>query len=385
MQIDFPAHPVPSQLHFDSDLSWQWDGYKWGPPPLSRGPVFLVATDFGAAGDGTTDDTAALFEWITACVDRGMPGFLPTGTYMVTKLNVLGIARDLSLYGGPGATIKGFYIPEDVPVTWLDADHTIRPRLKINGITFDNSLRVILTAYGTSSALHLGYFSYHDIRECSFLSTMTREESTADAGLTTVACGSGVIDHCFFRGQADSGLYTSGGSSLDASDDYGDLNITNCYFFECGNSAIVKRQQERILFHGNHVEQCLFGFSNAEGDSSGVTLDPARVCVVSNNLFRRTISRAITAHCGPYVVTGNIIEDWGYFPDGTPNGPPQSAIRWNASNGICSNNIMRFTGTWPEGVADPGRPHMGIRLRPQHDNRSDRRNHLHAARQSILR
>ena len=42
----------------------------------------LSARDYGAVGDGTTDDTAALNAWVTA--SAGKRGYLPAGTYLTT-------------------------------------------------------------------------------------------------------------------------------------------------------------------------------------------------------------------------------------------------------------------------------------------------------------
>jgi hypothetical protein len=47
--------------------------------------IYVNAKDFGATGDGTTDDTAALQAWLTFVVTNRRQGWLPTGTYKITS------------------------------------------------------------------------------------------------------------------------------------------------------------------------------------------------------------------------------------------------------------------------------------------------------------
>lgn len=60
------------------------------------------ARDFGAAGDGVADDTAALQAFFLACV--GKTGVLPPGTYRTNGLNLNGNHHDMHIVGY-GATI----------------------------------------------------------------------------------------------------------------------------------------------------------------------------------------------------------------------------------------------------------------------------------------
>ena len=63
------------------------------------------AQDFGAVGDGATNDTTAILAWITYCITHRVPGYLPcgTGSYMCsgsTRLNWLlnnAAVRDIGL------------------------------------------------------------------------------------------------------------------------------------------------------------------------------------------------------------------------------------------------------------------------------------------------
>jgi hypothetical protein len=54
-----------------------------GADPL-HGPL-NAKLDFGAKGDGTTDDTAALQSFVTYCITNQREGYIPRGTYKVTS------------------------------------------------------------------------------------------------------------------------------------------------------------------------------------------------------------------------------------------------------------------------------------------------------------
>jgi hypothetical protein len=56
---------------------------------------------YGAAGNGSTDDTTALQNWVNALVTNAWEGFCATGTYKVTKtINLTGLATKIRGSGG---------------------------------------------------------------------------------------------------------------------------------------------------------------------------------------------------------------------------------------------------------------------------------------------
>ncbi len=60
---------------------------------------YNAKTDFGAAGDNTTDDTLALQRMFDAMVATGRAGYLPTGEYKITSALTLSTAVGVVLYG----------------------------------------------------------------------------------------------------------------------------------------------------------------------------------------------------------------------------------------------------------------------------------------------
>jgi len=63
-------------------------GYERGEKPLPKAPVIVSVKDFGAKGDGTTDDTAAFREAITKAAGKGAV-MIPAGTYALSGNLVL--------------------------------------------------------------------------------------------------------------------------------------------------------------------------------------------------------------------------------------------------------------------------------------------------------
>jgi len=105
MAINFPDSPTTNDIHTENDLSWKFNGSSWValPTPSVAGNVAYTpagtgavatdvetklresvsVTDFGAVGDGVTDDTAAFTTAATAAGDGAV--FVPAGSYAVTS------------------------------------------------------------------------------------------------------------------------------------------------------------------------------------------------------------------------------------------------------------------------------------------------------------
>ena len=100
---------------------------------------YLSARDFGAVGDGVTDDTEALERLFAAAAERRLAVYFPEGTYMIRR--PLTIKSGMEIYGdGHNSVLKKF------PAAWHkltdaintgvynnDVDHTIT--VKVDGIS----------------------------------------------------------------------------------------------------------------------------------------------------------------------------------------------------------------------------------------------------------
>jgi hypothetical protein len=70
----------------------------------------LNAKNFGAKGDGITDDTAAIQSWLSALASQGGTGFVPSGCYLISQALIQTIAGTaISIKGaGAGNTVLSF-------------------------------------------------------------------------------------------------------------------------------------------------------------------------------------------------------------------------------------------------------------------------------------
>ena len=110
----------------------------------------LNAKDYGAVGDGITDDTAALQAWINDCLVQKIPGYLDSGTYLITSslsvtgtITIRGAGRNMStLAPVVGITAISVVTPNLQPVdfskfsvTYPSAASTGTAGIKVSGTT----------------------------------------------------------------------------------------------------------------------------------------------------------------------------------------------------------------------------------------------------------
>lgn len=82
---------------------FSYTGYRGGGVPLPEVPVVANVKDFGAVGDGTTDDTAAFLAAIEAA--EGGAILVPSGRYLIT--DVLRIGKSRVVLRGEGSGPEG--------------------------------------------------------------------------------------------------------------------------------------------------------------------------------------------------------------------------------------------------------------------------------------
>lgn len=298
-------------------------------------PIFLE--NYGLSTTAA-DNSAAITAWINDCVAQGKPGTcLTPGTYMVVGVNISGITSALEIDVVQGVIFKGTS-GTDAPVIELTGDSlSNRPPFTLRGLTIDNSLRTFVSSDDSGTALQIKWFSNFLIENCSFISTDDYRDGMGDSGISPNQCAKGLINHCYFRGQPDVGIYITGGPSSGMTDDEGDIVVQNCFFDTCSEAGDTKRAYRRVIFTNNTVYQCRTGFHNAE--ASG--LEPGYDMIVASNYFKRCESRVCLAKPGTVLFVNNVIEDWGFDPDGT-NSSFNFAVLWETSNGVCNNNVFLF-------------------------------------------
>lgn len=174
----------------------------------------LNVMNYGAVGNGTTDDRAAIQSAIDAAASGAGGGvvYFPAGTYRVEE--ILFLKSNITLSLEDGATIlnginqashpsivfmTGPFTEDGEQVTWSATEN-----ITISGGTIDmnGELNAGGTAcknlpnIGSSGALALGYCSNITIQNVTFL------DSYKGHAIQLCACSDVVINNCNFKGQA---------------------------------------------------------------------------------------------------------------------------------------------------------------------------------------
>lgn len=147
--------------------------------------------EFGAKGDGTTDDRGAINAAIVqASADGGGVVYMPFGTYRVTdSISLLG---NVSLWGS-GTLSTSISIDDSSNGTLVGAASTLIPAQDIRGITF-GALQA-----NTGTVVSMPVTSNARISDCFFGSGSSNNGTLVDSTTATAIGGSLTLTDCFFQ------------------------------------------------------------------------------------------------------------------------------------------------------------------------------------------
>jgi hypothetical protein len=315
--VSDPA-PVPGfQITLDDGVTTAW--YK-------NTSKDLTPEHCGAAGDGVTDDSDALYTWLMAAAEEGRKAVTLGGkTYMVEDPVIAIIEKGLTVEGVKGTTIKGV-AGEGIVLEIRNnaiSNSALYPDLSFSGLTIDNSLRDFDAAAQSGTGLSLVRMGKAEIFNSRFMGDplfdadpIPANWTKGDSGVTAVTCLDLNIHDNYFAHQPDLALYVSGGPDNDASsDDFGEWKIYSNQLVHCNVGFAAKRQTRRVLFTQNIVRRMLacgyLGTAGALGNG-GVGMISAREQMISNNIFSEMEQRAIELELSAGdVISNNQIIDWG--------------------------------------------------------------------------
>lgn len=330
---------------------------------MIRGAPFNVL-DYGATGDGVTNDTAALQAAITAAAVAGGAVYLPSGTYLMSS--GVTIPSDVSLFGD-GTTSELRRNTSATPFDFITiengAAHISLSNFYINGVTkLDNGtaanrycgIRVWANGGARPNAIHIT--GVH-------IDKTTSGEIQAEGNRGAILledCYDVQIDRCkFYDNRATTILITveNGTTAINTER----IQIEQCYGvgevapfdsdFPTGfGSFISGNSHQDVLVSGCYVDG--FGFSNISMNGPRSTVQN---CISKNskyagiNLGHSTIGE----NCDDSVVDGNIT-----------TGNTFSGIVVTASKNIVVSNNTSYddgnTAPWPalrvlhDSTYDPG-------------------------------
>ncbi len=198
----------------------------------------VSAKDFGAVGDGVTNDKAAVAAANTYAASADKTLFFPAGTYLVNDLTI-----DCDWLGEEGSIIKN----DGTSTVYNFIRITGKTNLRVERLTFDGSVSADPVAWNSGNynsftgaiALHIYNSSQITVRDCTI-----RNSQMSPLRIDT--CSLIHVDDCIIqkgRGNFGDGVYARASSSC---------SITNTTISDVTRAALVTEAGSQ-LFHLSNV------------------------------------------------------------------------------------------------------------------------------------
>jgi hypothetical protein len=265
----------------------------------------ISVKDFGAVGDGVTNDTAA----IQAAVDAAAGGkavFFPAGTY----LGYINVPDDTVLYGeGESSVIK-------LPTA---ANRAVIQSADTSG--GNNNVQIFRLSVDGNRAGQTNLIA-HGIN-------------------IDGACENWLITQCKITNTYGHGLQIRGGGVPANSTVADNIRIIDNYFYSCGNPNAGANGRESVYINQGQFIQILGNSLDGSGrqgialEGSGSASIATRRLIISNNIVRNSLAGGIDDEAnngGQLIITSNYVENC-----------PGAGIRVTGNSGDCvvsDNNIL---------------------------------------------
>lgn len=267
----------------------------------------VSAKDFGATGDGVTDDTAALQAWLTYLGATAGAGYLPIGVYIVSSgltvsaaVNIRGAGTGVGpgLANGPGSIIMckaGFTTGDVLTVTTIYSccfrDFQIAGP---SGGSLSNTSAVPRT---TGAGLHLKGTN-PGTNECSRIENVAF--NGLYIGLQCTLCVDHTVRACYFQCYKQAAYYVDGaGSGVECSAGHVSANK----FF--GDPTAGTTQVAAIISTGGYTNI----FDNVIlGSQYGIQIQVSEhalghIGIKDNNIEEQTVDSVLVNQVDPYTVS----------------------------------------------------------------------------------
>jgi parallel beta-helix repeat protein len=297
-----PTAGTPGRLYRVTDNIrgvWMDTGTQW--EMLS---TVVNVRDFGALGDGTTNDTVAIQSAVTVAGVSGGIVWFPPGTWIISAPVTL--LSNVWLVGSPGAMIKS--------LTLVGGGTPPYSAAYINGSDIDN-VRII-NLHFEDYAEHVSNF-FVVLRRSTRVQILNNKFKYGYFAVALQDCIDYLVQGNIFENSWDVALSTTANEADISGTTYSNGEgriIGNSFKDALGNtgpSAGWITNQGGVQFIGNYVTRC--GLSFEVGYASGEALSQPSVSnvVIANNYFLDNNGPTAIRDCVDCTVTGNVFRSTG--------------------------------------------------------------------------
>lgn len=239
------------------------DGGRWKLQYTSN----VSVKQFGAKGDGTTDDTAS----INAGLAAGIPLFFPLATYNCTAA-LTSTNQNVAISADPGAIVA---FTSGATAGFTFTFNNIIQTLKMSDLTIQTSLVGI--GSGVSATWPVSASSTFKTCQLTnlFITSPGNSNGYFQNGITLSYAWLGEIDNCTIRGQNNTVLMSTGIQLTNHSTDF---KIRGCYVFFAGSGY-----QASSFSESPNISQCYAVYCNLGVDINNGSNAPG--CFVSDCHF----------------------------------------------------------------------------------------------------
>ncbi len=304
----------------------------------------LIVQDYGAKGDGTTDDTAAIQAALDAAAVAGGVVWFPAGSYLISDTLVYGAAT--TLRGVRGASVITNDTGRSDYIMLIPNAAAAVTDVAIEDLTF-NQRSDVFGFTASDQCVSINEVSGITIRNCTFRNVVTMavwcDTKTADTTTRNVR-----IEGCWIENSLGGGVSLFG--------DVQDVVITRNRIEHCRDDAIAlqdlatgERPMNAVISHNTLLNN---DRRNVTGSTPhAVLIYGCENVTVSDNLIDGTVASAIsvqygTSHSNHAIVANNIVRNAGVTVDDVTGVPGHGIMTLTSDNMQIIDNIVAGSRQW---------------------------------------